>query len=87
MKNWKLLEEPYLDHWGNFVFNEPYIGKELKQINNVVLQKQYLEFMEKHNGGKGDTRGTWLYIFLYHIVHLGCTYGFDAVYWMGITFS
>ena len=43
-----------MDKWGNFVFNEPYIGNEIKQINNVVLPKQYLEFMKKHNGGQGD---------------------------------
>ena len=36
-----------MDKWGNFVFNEPYIGNEIKQINNVVLPKQYLEFMKK----------------------------------------
>ena len=48
-----------MDKCGNFVFNEPYIGNEIKQINNVVLPKQYLEFMKKHNGGQGDIGETW----------------------------
>ena len=52
-----------MDKWGNFVFNEPYIGNEIKQINNVVLPKQYLEFMKKHNGGQGDIGETWLEFF------------------------
>ena len=52
-----------MDKWGNFVFNEPYIGNEIKQINNVVLPKQYLEFMKKHNGGQGDIGETWLELF------------------------
>lgn len=52
-----------MDKWGSFVFNEPYIGNEIKQINNVVLPKQYLEFMKKHNGGQGDIGETWLELF------------------------
>ena len=52
-----------MDKCGNFVFNEPYIGNEIKQINNVVLPKQYLEFMKKHNGGQGDIGETWLELF------------------------
>ena len=52
-----------MDKCGNFVFNEPYIGNEIKQINNVVLPKQYLEFMKKHNGGQGDIGETWLEFF------------------------
>ena len=55
-----IAENLYMDKWGNFVFNEPYIGNEIKQINNVVLPKQYLEFMKKHNGGQGDIGETWL---------------------------
>lgn len=34
-----------MDKW-KLCFNEPYIGNEIKQINNVVLPKQYLEFMK-----------------------------------------
>ncbi|WP_102286830.1 SMI1/KNR4 family protein [Eisenbergiella massiliensis] len=52
-----------MDKWGNFAFNEPYIGNEIKQINNVVLPKQYLEFMKMHNGGQGDIGETWLELF------------------------
>ena len=52
-----------MDKCGNFVFNEPYIGNEIKQINNVVLPKQYLEFMKMHNGGQGDIGETWLEFF------------------------
>lgn len=52
-----------MDKCGNFVFNEPYIGNEIKQINNVVLPKQYLEFMKMHNGGQGDIGETWLELF------------------------
>ena len=52
-----------MDKWGNFVFDEPYIGNEIKQINNVVLPKQYLEFMKMHNGGQGDIGETWLELF------------------------
>lgn len=52
-----------MNNWGDFVFNEPYIGNEITQINNVVLPKQYLEFMKKHNGGIGDIGQTWLELF------------------------
>ncbi|WP_455616675.1 SMI1/KNR4 family protein [Eisenbergiella sp.] len=52
-----------MNNWGNFIFNEPYIGNEIKQIHNVVLPKQYLEFMKTHNGGKGDIGETWLELF------------------------
>ncbi len=58
-----IAENLNMDKWGNFVFNEPYIGNEIKQINNVVLPKQYLEFMKKHNGGQGDIGETWLELF------------------------
>ena len=58
-----IAENLYMDKWGSFVFNEPYIGNEIKQINNVVLPKQYLEFMKKHNGGQGDIGETWLELF------------------------
>ena len=52
-----------MDDWGDFAFSEPYAGDEIKQINNVVLPKQYLEFMKKHNGGEGDLGETWLVLF------------------------
>lgn len=52
-----------MNNWGNFIFNEPYNGNEIKQIHNVVLPKQYLEFMKTHNGGKGDIGETWLELF------------------------
>lgn len=52
-----------MNNWGNFIFNEPYNGNEIKQIHNVVLPKKYLEFMKTHNGGKGDIGETWLELF------------------------
>lgn len=52
-----------MDNWGNFVFNGSYVGNEIKQINNIVLPKQYLEFMKKYNGGKGDIGEAWLELF------------------------
>lgn len=45
-----------MNNWGEFIFNEPYIGVEIKQINKVALPKQYLKFIKKHNGGEG---GYW----------------------------
>lgn len=52
-----------MDNWSDFVFNEPYVGDKIEQINNVVLPVQYLCFMKKHNGGKGDIGETWLELF------------------------
>lgn len=49
-----------MDNWNEFVFNEPYVGDKIEHINNVVLPKQYLEFMKNHNGGEGDIGETWL---------------------------
>ncbi|MBO5092817.1 MAG: SMI1/KNR4 family protein [Lachnospiraceae bacterium] len=46
-----------------FVFNQPYTGAEIRQINYVVLPEQYLEFMKKHNGGRGDIGETWMELF------------------------
>lgn len=43
-----------MDNWKEFVFNEPYVGGKIERINNVILPKQYVGFMKKHNGGKGD---------------------------------
>lgn len=52
-----------MNNWGEFIFNEPYIGVEIKQINKVALPKQYLKFIKKHNGGEGDIGETWLQLF------------------------
>lgn len=52
-----------MNNWGEFVFNEPYIGNEIKQINNVLLPTQYMEFMKEHNGGEGDLGETWFILF------------------------
>ena len=41
-----------MDNWKEFVFNEPYVGGKIERINNVILPKQYVGFMKKHNGGK-----------------------------------
>ena len=52
-----------MNNWGDFEFNEPYLGDEILKINSVVLQKQYVEFMEEHDGGEGDIGETWLILF------------------------
>lgn len=61
--NLEFAGESYMDHWGEFVFHEPYAGDKIERINNVVLPKQYLRFMKKHNGGEGDIGETWLALF------------------------
>ena len=48
---------------GKFIFNEPYTGKEIEKINDVILAQQYINFMKKHNGGEGDIGETWLVLF------------------------
>ena len=52
-----------MDNWKEFVFNEPYVGGKIERINNVILPKQYVGFMKKHNGGKGDIGETWLELY------------------------
>lgn len=52
-----------MDHWAKFVFHEPYTGEEILQINDVVLPRQYLEFMKQHNGGRGDIGASWPELF------------------------
>lgn len=52
-----------MDNWNEFVFNEPYVGDKIERINNVVLPKQYLEFMKNHNGGEGDIGEAWFILF------------------------
>ena len=49
--------------WGTFEFNTPYLGETIEKINEVVLPKDYIEFMKKHNGGEGDIGETWLIIY------------------------
>ncbi len=46
-----------------FEFNTPYIGEIIEKINDVVLPKDYIEFMKKHNGGEGDIGETWLILY------------------------
>ena len=41
-----------MEKWGTFKFSEPYIGETIEKINEVVLPKDYIEFMKKHNGGE-----------------------------------
>lgn len=50
-------------NWGGFVFNEPYLGKTINRINDVILPVQYINFMNKHNGGEGNIGETWLILF------------------------
>ena len=52
-----------MENWGKFIFNEPYTGKEIEKINDVILPLQYINFMKKHNGGEGDIGETWLILF------------------------
>ena len=52
-----------MEKWGMFEFNTPYIGKNIGKINDVVLPKDYIEFMKKHNGGEGDIGETWLILY------------------------
>ena len=52
-----------MNKWERFKFNEPYIGKTIDKINNVILPKEYLEFMKNHNGGEGDIGNTYLVLF------------------------
>lgn len=49
--------------WGEFMFNDPYSGDVIEKINEVVLPKDYVEFMKKHNGGEGDIGETWLILY------------------------
>lgn len=49
--------------WGEFVFNAPYGGAVIEKINEVVLPKDYVEFMKNHNGGEGDVGETWLILY------------------------
>ena len=52
-----------MENWGKFIFNEPYTGKEIEKINDVILPLQSINFMKKHNGGEGDIGETWLILF------------------------
>ncbi len=52
-----------MEKWGMFEFNTPYIGEIIEKINDVVLPKDYIEFMKKHNGGEGDIGETWLILY------------------------
>lgn len=52
-----------MSKWGEFEFNPPYIGEEIEKINKVVLPKQYINFMKKHNGGEGDIGETWFVLY------------------------
>jgi hypothetical protein len=49
--------------WGDFEFNVPYSGNIIEKINEVVLPKDYVEFMGKHNGGEGDIGETYLILY------------------------
>ena len=52
-----------MNNWKEFVFNAPYVGGKIERINNVILPQQYVGFMKKHNGGKGDIGETWLELY------------------------
>ena len=52
-----------MENWGEFIFNEPYTGNDVEKINDVILPKQYINFMKEHNGGEGDIGETWLLLF------------------------
>lgn len=52
-----------MSKWGEFEFNGPYSGDDIKKINGVVLPSDYVEFMRVHNGGEGDIGETWLILY------------------------
>ena len=52
-----------MQKWGEFEFNAPYEGDVIEKINEVVLPKDYVEFMKKHNGGEGDIGEAWLVLY------------------------
>ena len=52
-----------MQKWGEFEFNAPYEGDVIEKINEVVLPKDYVEFMKKHNGGEGHIGETWLILY------------------------
>lgn len=52
-----------MGNWGEFEFNEPYVGEDIENINGVKLPKQYIEFMREHNGGEGDIGETWFVLY------------------------
>lgn len=52
-----------MEKWGEFEFNAPYSGGVIEKINEVLLPKDYVEFMKKHNGGEGDIGETWLILY------------------------
>ena len=52
-----------MEKWEDFAFNEPYGGDDIIRINEVVLPKNYLEFMKKHNGGEGEIGENWLILY------------------------
>lgn len=49
--------------WSEFQFNEPYIGDDITEINDVKLPRSYIDFMRKHNGGEGSIGKTWLSLY------------------------
>lgn len=49
--------------WSEFDFNNPYEGIISKTMCGLELPSEYIEFMKKHNGGEGDTGGSWLVIY------------------------
>ena len=49
--------------WSEFQFNEPYIGDDVTEINDVKLPRSYMDFMRKHNGGEGSIGETWLSLY------------------------
>lgn len=52
-----------MENWGEFEFNAPYNGDIIEKINEVVLPKDYVEFMRMHNGGEGDIGETWFILY------------------------
>ena len=63
-QNLKFCDEVIdMQKWGEFEFNAPYDGDVIEKINEVVLPKDYVEFMKKHNGGEGDIGEAWLVLY------------------------
>lgn len=59
----QLMEMINMEKWNEFEFNVSYNGGDIEKINGVVLPKDYIEFMKKHNGGEGDIGSTWLVLY------------------------
>ena len=52
-----------IDYWGEPDGMLSGFWGDIWKLNGVVLPKDYIEFMKKHNGGEGDIGSTWLVLY------------------------